>query len=331
MKRCCSFFLCVLLLMTMVLTTSCNSQSFTQVSRNGFALDTFISISLYDAADGVDGEAVLDVCFSEIKRLESLLSVTIDDSDIAKINASDGKPVEVSRETADLLQTCLLYAELSAGAFDPTLREVTALWDFSADSPRLPEQTALDKAVETVGYQHLTVQGTTVTLEKGGIDVGGIAKGYIADRVAELLKEHGVTSALVDLGGNIVVCGNKENKDWRVGIKDPLNTDDICAVVTGRDMSVVTSGIYERGFTLDGVRYHHLLSPQTGMPIQNGLAAVSIVCKSSVRADALSTACFVLGEEKAREMIRSMDDVEAMFVYQDGTIRTTEGLSYTLA
>ena len=321
-----SALLCLLLLAV----TSCRSFSFSESSRTGFALDTVVSITIYDAKEGTDGEAVLDVCFAEIQRLEKLLSATLPESEISRINTAGGAPVTVSAETAELLELSLEYARLSDGAFDITLRPVTALWDFSADPPSLPDEALLSEAVDTVDYRHLAVSGTTVTLSEGALDLGGIAKGYIADRVCDLLRQHGVTSALIDLGGNIVVVGNKQGSAWRIGIKDPANTAALRAVISGEDLSVVTSGVYERGFTLGGVRYHHLLSPQTGMPVQNGLSSVTIVCKSSVQADALSTACFVLGESEARKVLATLDGVEALFIRNDGTVSATDGLSYTL-
>lgn len=330
MKRCSIAVLAVVLLLLPFVMTACRSSSFSETSRTGFALDTVVSITLYDAVEGTDGEAVLNACFSEIRRLENLLSVTIPDSDISRINAANGASVEVAAETAELLELSLQYARLSEGAFDITLRPVTVLWDFSADVPSLPDEVALTAAVATVDYRHLAVSGNVVTLSEGALDLGGIAKGYIADRVRDLLLQRGVSSALIDLGGNIVVVGSKQGKAWRIGVKDPMNTEELCAVVEGEEMSVVTSGVYERGFTLDGVRYHHLLSPQTGMPVQNGLASVTIVCKNSVEADALSTACFVLGETKAVSLIENLEGVEALFIRHDGTVHATEGLSYTL-
>lgn len=331
MKRIGNVLLSLIVCCGMLACASCRAASFAECTRTGFALDTVVRITLYDAVDGTDGEAVLDRCFDEIERLERLFSVTVSDSDIARINAFGGAPVTVADETAELLRLCLHYAALSGGAFDVTLRPVTALWDFSAMEPSLPEAEVLEAAVKTVDYRHLTVDGTTVTLTEGGLDLGGIAKGYIADKVRALLLEQGVTTALIDLGGNIVTVGRKaDGEDWRIGVKDPLNVEELYTVVQGTDVSVVTSGVYERGFTLDGVRYHHLLSPQTGMPVQNGLASVTILCQSSVQADALSTACFVLGETEAVELLKTLDDVEALFLRDDGSYYATAGLSHTL-
>lgn len=315
--------LCVL----MISLSACRKNE--PVSRTGFALDTLIEIRIYETEDGVDASSVLNACFTEISRCENLFSATLENSDVARVNRAQGASVTVAPETAQLLTESRKYAVLSDGAFDVTLRAVTELWDFS--SKRLPNEEELAAALGNVGYRRLTVDGTTVTADGVKIDLGGIAKGYIADRVRELLKTHGVTSAMIDLGGNIVAFGSKAGEDWRIGVKDPNDTESLCAVITGRDISVVTSGIYERGFDLDNVRYHHLLSPQTGMPVQNGLASVTITCRDAVQADALSTACFVLGEEKGKALIDSLDGVEALFVRTDGTLVATAGLSYTIA
>ena len=295
-------------------------------SRTGFALDTVVTITLYDVGKA-DAEDALSAAFDEIERLESLLSVTREESDVWRLNTAEGRAVTVAKETAEVLTLALRYAELSGGALDVTVRPVSQLWDFAAQA--VPDTAALQQAAELVGYHNLSVDGQVVTLTQGAVDLGGIAKGYIADRVAAVLKRKGVCSALIDLGGNIVAVGNKAGEPFRIGIKNPLATDSLCAVVEESEMSVVTSGIYERGFDKDGIRYHHLLDPSTGMPVQNTLASVTIVCAKSADADALSTACFVMGEERARKLIDSLPDTEALFVRRDGTIKATDGLTYT--
>lgn len=317
----------VLLCCLLCLFTGCQPSSST-AERTGFALDTVITVSIYGVDDGVDTESVLDRCFAEVERLEGLLSATRADSDIARINQSNGTPVTVSKETAEVLSLGIRYAQLSDGVFDITMRPVTELWDFSVAT--LPETDALFAAAALVDYRKLAISGTTVTLPSGGVELGGIAKGYIADRLRALLVENGVTSALIDLGGNIVTCGSKAGGDWRIGIKDPANASQLSAVVTGQAMSVVTSGIYERGFTLDEIRYHHLLSSETGMPVQNELASVTVVCDNSAQADALSTICFLLGETQARALVDTLDGVELLFIHRDGTVTATNGLNYTL-
>lgn len=317
----------LIMLLCIPISTGCQRE-IPLFSRSGFALNTAVTVTVYDLPKEA-AEKALAAGFDEIERLEAMLSVTRKGSDIAKVNEAGGKPITVSDETAALLLQAKQYGELSNGAFDITVRPLTALWDFSAENPTVPSAETLSEAAKAVDYRWLTVNETTVQLPpNAAVDLGGIAKGYIADSVRQVLQQQGVTSAVIDLGGNIVVCGNKRGKAFRIGIKDPQNTTQLCAVISGGDISAVTSGVYERGFTVDGVRYHHLLDPQTGMPVNNGLSSVTIACQSSAMADALSTACFVMGEERATKLITSLDGVEALFVRADGTMQATDGLLY---
>lgn len=293
--------------------------------QTGFALDTVVSVTVY--GETAAAQTALDASFAELERLEALLSATREGSDVDRINQAGGAPVTVAEETAQLLILSQQVAALSGGAFDVTIRPVSVLWDFSADKPSVPDTAALAAACALVDHRQLTVAGTTVTLTAGGIELGGVAKGYIADRLRDVLTRQGVTSALIDLGGNIVAVGDKAGEPFRIGIKDPADVSSLCAIVNVSDLSVVTSGSYERGFTLEGVRYHHLLDPKTGMPVQNGLASVTILAQSSALADALSTACFVLGESGARQLLAEYPGTQALFVYDDGTMTLTEGLT----
>lgn len=301
-----------------LLLAGCGVQP-TQTVRTDFALDTVVRVTVYDAT-AADAQTALDACFAELKRLESLLSATVTGSDVDRINKAAGQTVTVAEETAQVLRISQHIAALSDGAFDITIRPLSVLWDFTADEPRVPSEQAIAQAVAQVGYRQLTVEGQRVTLSGGAIDLGGVAKGYIADRLKEVLLQHDIRSALIDLGGNIVAVGDKNGADFRVGIKDPADVTALAKVVAVRDRSVVTSGTYERGFTADGVRYHHLLDPKTGYPVQNGLASVTVINESSATADALSTACFVLGEQKARDLIAQFPDTEVLFIYEDGRI-----------
>ena len=308
------------LAMVCCLLTACQPTS-APYERTGFGLDTVVGVTIYDGA----AQAAADACFDELERLESLLSVTRDGSDIDRINRSVGTPIVVSAETTELLTLGCEVASRSQGAFDITVRPLTALWDFSADTPTVPEMSALQAACAQVDYRNITVEGQTVTLANGGIELGGIAKGYIADRLRDVLAAHNVTSAVIDLGGNIVAHGGKNGDDFRIGIKDPANPAALRAIVRVQDCAVVTSGTYERGFMLDGVRYHHLLDPNNGMPVQNGLASVTIVAEESAVADALSTACFVMGEQASQELLVAYG-AQALFIYEDGRLSTTSGL-----
>lgn len=316
----------LLLLFSAVLLFACTGCTKEEpLSRTSFFMDTVCTITLYDSAD----ETLLDKAFEICKEYETLFSRTVETSDVAKLNRMNEGMLEVHPATAELLTTALEYAELTGGKFDVTVGRLTSLWDFKAERPALPQQSEIESALSQVGYQNLSVEGTNVTV-KGGIqlDLGGIAKGYIADRCAEFLKENGVKRAIINLGGNVVVVGSKEEgKSWTVGIQQPFaDHDRVVATVEVSDCSLVTSGIYERSFEVGGTLYHHILDPQTGYPVSNGLSAVTILSESSTRADALSTSCFLLGKEKALTLIESLPDTEAIFIDEDGGITTTSGV-----
>lgn len=284
-------------------------------SAAGFACDTVVTVTAYAPQEVVDGTLKV------IADCESVLSKTVEGSDIRKLNQAEGASVEVHPETAALLQLAIEIWEKSEGAFDVTIAPASALWDFSADDPELPDPDLLRAAIAHVDTRNIVIDGNTVTLMNGAeIDLGGIAKGFIADRVADYLRDQGVKSACINMGGNVVTVGTKPNGDlWTVGIRDPNGTpDESEEVLKLGEAAVVTSGNYERFFLKDGVRYHHILDPKTGMPVSNGLASVTVIGTRSDLCDALSTACFVLGEEKSRSLLEQYG-VRAIFLYSDGT------------
>lgn len=309
----------------MLLPSGCSADA-QPLSRTGFALDTVVTVSLYDRRDA----SLLDACFAQIAHCEALFSRTKEGSDVWNLNHAGGAWTPVAQETAALLRTAKSLAALTQGAFDPTIAPASALWDFTAESPALPDPGLLAEAASHVDYTCLEVEDgrARLTDPQAAVDLGGIAKGYIADRLAALLRENGVESALIDLGGNIFALGQKSGKDWRIGIRDPADSGGTAAVAAAADQAVVTSGIYERGFDLGGVRYHHLLNPADGMPVHNGLAAVTVICADSAQADALSTACFVLGEQEGTALIESLGETQALFIRRDGTMTATAGFPW---
>ena len=295
----------------------------TKESVVGYQLDTIITLTAY-----CEDKAVLEDALKECDRLEQLLSKTIEGSDVWRINHAEGQPVEVDPVTAEVIRTALAISEISEGAFDITIAPASALWDFKAETPALPDAEALAEAASRVNWRALQLEGNTVTLPAGMmIDLGGIAKGYIGDAVRAYLENRGITSAVLAFGGNIVTIGTKpDGKPWKIGVQDidgPAMESMLVLQMGGG--SAVTSGNYERGFELDGVRYHHILEPATGWPVQNSLASVTILGDSSAMGDGLSTAAFVLGEEKGLALIESMKDTEAIFILKDRTVITTSG------
>ena len=289
----------------------------------GFYLDTVITLSAY-----VEDTAVLQDALEECGRYECMLSRTIEGSDIWNINHAQGAPVEVSDETVEILETARQVSELSGGTFDVTIAPVSTLWDFTSGAAVLPDASAIEEAARWIDYTQVEIEGNTVTLPDGMmIDLGGIAKGYIADAVKGYLEEQGVASGILSFGGNIVAIGLKpDGEPWKVGIQDiDAPTGDYMLVARNFGGSTVTSGIYERGFELDGVYYHHILDPDTGWPVQNELASVTIFSDSSMWGDALATAAFSLGTEAGIALIESLDGIEAVFIARDRTAVYTSG------
>lgn len=294
------------------------------MEKTGFYFDTVIKITVYDAAD----EELLDDCFRLCGKYEQLLSRTVRASDIYKINHAGGKPVEVSPETAGLIEKALFYSRLSDGAFDITTAPLSDLWNFKETHKALPDEHALKEALSHVGYENIIVNDNTVTLKdpKSAIDLGAIAKGYIADKLKEYLEDEGIEHALINLGGNVLAVGEKpDGTDYTIGIQKPFDErNSAITTVSIKDRSVVSSGVYERYFELDGKRYHHILNPKTGYPYENGLLGVTIISDSSADGDALSTTCFALGLEKGMELIKSLDHAEAIFITDDYQLHYTD-------
>lgn len=301
---------------------ACAGKGAEPVSRSELLLDTVVTISLY----GGD-EELLEQCFAECRRYERIFSRTDPESELYALNAAGS--MEVSDELLSLLETALHYCALSDGAFDITMGGVSDLYDFSSEQPRVPEGEELEEAMGHVGYENIRIEGSTVTLldPAAVIDLGAIAKGYIADRLARFLIEDGVESATIDLGGNIYCVGGKpDGSPFRVGIQCPFeDRSQVIGVVEVSDRSVVTSGIYERSFEQNGVIYHHILDPNTGLPCENDLLAVSIVSEHSVDGDALSTLCFVLGMEEGMALVDSLEGVYAVFVTEDYQTHYSQG------
>lgn len=306
--------LCLAILLLTLLPAGCSSP----LSRTFFTADTVCTVTLYDGSSAILDEAV-DLC----NALSEKLDCHSDHSAAAELN----RRKTLSPVDSDILavaQKGLYYSALSDGVFDITIKPVSDLWDFKAGVA--PDRDALAQACQRVDYRALTVTESTLSLSGDAeVDFGGIAKGYIADRVEEYLRGQGVTSAIINLGGNVTVIGKNKTEAFSVGIQTPFGTDSIAALQVS-DCSVVTSGLYQRYFEQDGVIYHHLLDSHTGMPVQNGLRSVTIIAPHSIDADALSTLCFLLGKTAGAELIRKTDRVEAVWIDTENRIELSDGL-----
>lgn len=310
-------------LLPMLLLSGCTGASDKMIERTSFLYDTIITIKLR-SDNGAD--ALLSGAFELCGKYHLLFDRFNPESDIGRINAAGGQPCEVSAETAELIALGLDYSRLSGGRYDITCGGVTGLWDFSAEKPVLPEPAQLAAALLTVGWENVVIDGCTVTVPEGTqLDPGGIAKGYIADRIADYLKQNGVDCAIINLGGNVRVVGDKNGRPFLVGVQSPFEQKGIVGQLEISDHAVVTAGSYQRCFEADGSLYHHILDLSTGMPAQTGLASVTVISDNAAQADALATICFLMGAEEAIRLIEATEGVDAVLIEHNGTLRITSG------
>ena len=291
-----------------------------KASTEFFAMDTVMQLTAY----GAQAERALGICEGEIASLDAKLSAQSAASEISRLN--DGGRCE-DEETLELLGDALQIARRTNGAYDPTVYPLMQLWGFGTDHAKVPQDEEITKTLEQIGYEKLSDAAAPYALPSGmAIDLGGIGKGFAAKKVRVCMQEQGVTSAVVSLGGNVMLVGAKpDGSNWTVGLQDP-DADGCFGYVSGKNVSVVTSGGYQRYFEENGTRYCHILDPKTGWPAASGLASVTVVSSDDVLADGLSTALFVMGLEKAEAFWRESSDFEAVFLLDSGEIFITEGL-----
>ena len=308
-----------------------NKKSKTEaVSEHFFAMDTVMDITLY-ATDETDAEIadIMTEMRDRIYQMEAELSVTKDDSDIAKLNriSGNGEQLEVSDDTWSLLFSALEVAketdESGKAAFDPTLYPIVKLWGFTTGEHRVPSDDEIKNELKKVGYENVEIGSPsdhpTVKLNNNAqVDLGACAKGYLSDALCQIMTMHKV-NGIVSLGGNVQSVGTKpDGTEFTVGIADPKNPSSVYEKIVTKDKAVVTSGNYERYFEKDGKRYHHIMDSRTGAPAESGLASVTVVGPSGLYCDAYATAFFVMGEEKSKEFLKSHAGYQAAFIYEDG-------------
>jgi thiamine biosynthesis lipoprotein len=337
---------------TLVFLNACSPAGSTSKPQPEYVLGTICSVNLYEQGR----PELYSEIFRRFRELEDILSANRDDTDLAAVNKNAGAvPVKVRPELIEVLEKALEYTEKSGGVFDPSVGPLVKLWGIGNDKARVPDEEKIREALDLIDYREIEIDKNegTVFLKRAGmsLDLGAIAKGYAADEAVKILAREGVAQAIIDLGGNIFALGEKKAeksfKDffrrlfsggpeedasadktfWRVGIQDPGEARGrYIGVLNVKNKSVVTSGIYERFFEEGGKRYHHIFSPKNGFPIENGLLSVTIAADHSIDADAPSTTAFALGWEKGRELITSVPGAEGIFVFDDRTVRLTDGI-----
>ena len=297
-------------MLILLLLCGCNSGE-TENSETRFLLDTVCTVT----ADC--GDDIINGAFSLCENLERTLSKTVTDSDVYKLNNTEGF-VSVSDGTLKTVERALYYSDLSSGKFDITIAPVSALWDFK--NQVIPSKDEISEALQNVDYHSIEIKNGEISSGTKQIDLGGIAKGYIADRATEYLKENGAENALVNFGGNICMIGG-----YNIGIQKPFD-DSVIASIALKDKCVVTSGIYERYIESDGKIYHHILDPKTGYGVENELASVTVIGEKALDCDALSTVCMLLGTESGMDIINNTADTEAVFIDRENNITLSSGL-----
>lgn len=306
-----------------------NSNSNLITEKSGFMLGTLVKIKLFEPQP----EGLFNEAFSIIEDIENKMSININDSEVIEINKNAGKSyVKVSPETYYVIKKGIYYSELSGGKFDISIGPLVKLWGIGEEGATVPPQNKIDEAISKIGYEDILLNETdkSVMLAKEGmiIDLGAIAKGYTADVLAEFLMSKNINSGIIDLGGNVLALGAKDGKyPWNIGVQNPFDQrNKSIGVLKVIDKTIVASGVYERYFFENNKRYHHILDPFSGYPVENQLMSVTIVADKSIDADGLSTTVFALGIEEGTKLIESLDGVDAIFVDLDKNVYITNGL-----
>ena len=308
------------------LLASCQPANPTPKVQQQEIFTTAITLTLYGNPD----DAVFTRIFDRLHAIDNLMSDYDPNSELSRLSAAAGTgPFKVSPETLQVVKSGLSESALTKGIYDPSIGPVTHLWDVAGNQglphPKVPSAEAIKKARDLVNWKDVVVDdaASTVTLKRKGmiLDLGGIAKGYAMDEALRIAQAAGVSSGIFNMGNSsMALLGQKPgNKDWKIGVQDPFDAQgNYFAIVSGHDMTVETSGPYEKFFISDGHRYHHIMDPRTGSPASSGLEQVTLLLPLDTKlADGLSTSCFILGLEKGMALIESLPDAAAIFVTSD--------------
>lgn len=314
-------FICFFIIICGSIFTDCSQP--TSIISSNIYFDTVVTITLYGGSD-----SQIESCFKLCEKYEKLFDKNKVGSDVYKINHSKGAPVTVSDETIELLSLAKKVSAESDGLFDITTAGLSDLWNVT-ENENVPSDAEIAKCLPHISYENIVMEGNTVTLKDPDttIDLGGIAKGYIGDKIAEFLRKEGNVSAYISLGGNVITIGKKpDGSHFNIGIQKPFDSNgEVVATVPLSDTSIATSGSYQRYFEKDGKIYHHILNPFTGYPSDNDLLSVSVLCENSALADAYGTSAFLMGLEDGKAFLEDLEGVEGLFITTDHEIVRTSG------
>ncbi|APM40610.1 FAD:protein FMN transferase [Clostridium kluyveri] len=323
--------LTAIIMVCVIFLCSCvnNYSSLEPISKTEYMLGTICTITVYDDKK----DTVIDKAFNRIKEIENKMSVNKSGTELDAVADAAGKNfVKVSEDTFYVLEKGKYYSEKSSGAFDITIGPLVKLWGIGTDHAKVPSQQEINEKKALVNYKDLILdeKNNKVMLARPGmsLDLGGIAKGYSADEAARILREGGVKHAIINLGGNVIVLNNNVNgKPWKIGIQNPFeDTGEEMGTIEVTNKTIVTSGIYERYLEKNGKKYHHILNPFTGYPMDNNLASVTLVTDVSIDADAMTKNIFYLGVDKGMEYVKTIKGLDAIFVTKNKEVYVTEGL-----
>lgn len=315
-----------LVLVTIFITSEKKEES---EDKEFFAMGTMMQLK----ANGKKGDKAIEEAVKRIEEIENKMSVFKTESEISIINKNAGIEMQkVSEDTYYVINKAKSYCNLSDGAFDVTIRPIVGLWKIGSEKPQFPDKNEIKEKLKLVNYKNILLNDEKHTIglkyKNQAIDVGGIAKGYAADEVKRIFVKNGVKSAIINLGGNIVVLGSKsQDTPWKVGIQDPLKQrGGFAATISAVNKSIVTSGNYERYFEAEGKKYHHIIDPRTGFPSESEIISVSVISDLSIDGDGLSTGLYIMGINKAYSLIEALEGVDAVFITSDKKIFVTSGI-----
>ncbi len=327
-----SMGLILLLVFSFIAGSGCTSGEVEPRQETRFLMDTTVTVSIFDQIPAEDAEQALTAVFAEMERIESLLSVHEPHSDVARINREAGKMVAVAPETFQVVTTALEFSRFSGGAFDITIGPLRDYWKEVEEQHReLPEPAEVASLQELVDYRQVELDtelpGVRLVQEDMALDLGGVAKGYAVDRGAEVLRKHGLESAMVDAGGDIAVVGYRPGgEDYRIGVQHPRQEGAVMAVLEISDTMVMTSGDYQRYIELEGQRFHHIIDPNTGYPARSGVISATVVGDRALEVDMMATALVVLGWERGQELLLEQDHLQGLLLGEDQDRWVSPGL-----
>ncbi len=333
MKKPIKILISSLLLMILLSSLSAcrSSGNLQKVDGDAFVLGTFGQIRVFTSSEA-KGKKAIDKAFKRITEIENTMSASLPNTDVAKINKSAGKsPVKVNPDTLFVINKGIEYEKVTKGTFNITLGSLIELWGIGKDWQKVPTLQEIQEAQKHIDINQLEVKDKKVLIKDPQMlmDLGGIAKGYAVDEAVKVLKESGIKSGFVNLGGDIYVFGDKPDQTpWYIGIQKPvIESSTVMARVNLYNQSIVSSGDYERYFEENDVRYHHIIDPATGYPSDGGIVSVTIISDKAIDGDVLSTSVFILGLEEGLELLEGLDGIEGVIITNDNSVYTTSGMA----